>query len=1052
MLDMLIKENLGNTPAVFNDDQHDAAEVNSINGEVKNLITQQGGVLTALVDFATDDEFMTNKAVIAAGGWIMPRLSASATEAVFTSGAAGADNFPTIEQFADKLMTFQTGSVSNSGAYTVDYDVDGGLPLVDIGGNPLTAGELPANAIAEIFYDSGNTRWVLKAVGALSSLYFDGNGGVIFPGDEIADLCSDTRNFQLGARGLLVGESDHDVWFGYNAYCKTGSPADQFEKIAINKWAGRSLWDVGNSRYVQQYSLDTDPDSNFTFRDGWGMTEKGDFFYGENAAIGVALDSEWTYTWFPIDKVVARNKSGSPNDYVFTGTNIFPTGTGPTLNVINTFQWEFTIEDRLNGKRYYRGSGAALDTFDLSTLDANILTQFAEDFTGNKRLSLVGPVALGALMSSEFLNNDPKMIQNQLGLYSNLQTASEEFLQDIWGSGFYSNTLFGFPIVDYTFAAVSSSDEDGRTLSFTREGYIVGIGDTGTDTAGTSFVIVSDPNQVVSQIAPIVDEFGPLCSVNNQAEDTIFYVESSNVGGDSNIIRSIDNGATWTKVRDNGAIQLSGLSRIKDGTIIAVNFAVSKIDPTPLFSTDNGETWSLGSTVPNISYSTTPISFENKYQVFAQHIDGDFFYAGPAVTTDQMVIYKATSIAGAWTLIGNVHGASSGGDRGCMFIDPNNGVIYVGLYDASDFATIRRSTDKGVTFTTVYTAPVSTAGVAGMTKIIQTPEGILYALVRETFADSLIIVSTNNGLTWTEIKSSSVSLRDMIYVPADNALYTINDLNAATGFVVDRYPAEREFATADNTVPTKIRQGGDQVNVSVSANTVVEGNQVDFGIPVISFARKFVGILKNIGAAVVAAEAAIGGFFRNTDDVEYLWAKDLDGTTYPLNNSLPVTQLTAKFMTPDPANVGAFATIELGAGATRGSFDILAFPDSGTDYYYSQIAPPKNWTSRKIKYRVSFIAGAIALPADVNWRLAIRTLVKNAVTTNSWVDINHLTDVPDTNLNYWRKSVFSGELEVGAFTPGEDTLNIRITRDNASGNNMDGDAKFSEVEIEWLKK
>lgn len=162
MLDIEIKMNAFGEPVDFVNTQHDSAEYNSPTSEMKNLILQQGGVLTpaTIGDYLNDDPYSVNKAVIVGGGWIMPTDSIDADSAVFTPAAAGVNNFPEISQYTNRLLKFRTHTALNNAGYTIDYDGDVG-DLLDMEGNALAAGDLPIDCIVEIFYDGAND-WTLR--------------------------------------------------------------------------------------------------------------------------------------------------------------------------------------------------------------------------------------------------------------------------------------------------------------------------------------------------------------------------------------------------------------------------------------------------------------------------------------------------------------------------------------------------------------------------------------------------------------------------------------------------------------------------------------------------------------------------------------------------------------------------------------------------------------------------------------------------------------------------------------------------------------------------
>ena len=203
MLNMQTKVNRFNAPTQFNVSQNDAAEFNSAVSEVKNAVVDQGGILTPaqVPDYLTDDPHQLNKSIIAGGGWIMPTASVTTSLVTFTSAAAGAGNFPIIAQFTNKFLQFITAAVPSTGTYEVDYDGDVS-PLLDLFGNPLVSGQLPAKVIAEIFYNG--TEWRLKNTAiAFNSAHRLGDGS------DHSDVAQNSTD--IGNNTTAIGNNASDI-------------------------------------------------------------------------------------------------------------------------------------------------------------------------------------------------------------------------------------------------------------------------------------------------------------------------------------------------------------------------------------------------------------------------------------------------------------------------------------------------------------------------------------------------------------------------------------------------------------------------------------------------------------------------------------------------------------------------------------------------------------------------------------------------------------------------------------------------------------------------
>lgn len=184
MLNMQNKINRFNAPTQFNVSQDDAAEFNSSMDEIKNAVEDQGGILTPATDpaYLNDDTHQLNKSIIAGGGWIMPTDSVTDALVTFTADAAGVNNFPPIAQFQGKVLQFITASSPSTGAYEVDYEGVLTSDLLDLSGNPLLPGQLPADVVAEIFYNG--TNWRLK--NTTINVTSDTLSYTIVPGDVAA--------------------------------------------------------------------------------------------------------------------------------------------------------------------------------------------------------------------------------------------------------------------------------------------------------------------------------------------------------------------------------------------------------------------------------------------------------------------------------------------------------------------------------------------------------------------------------------------------------------------------------------------------------------------------------------------------------------------------------------------------------------------------------------------------------------------------------------------------------------------------------------------------
>ena len=813
--------------------------------------------------------------------------------------------------------------------------------------------------------------------------------------------------------------------------------------------AFRKIYDDSLGSFTEQFSPPTDVDVNFSFQNSHGLNGVGDKFWGRAPNIEKPLgDANWIYEWMDEGKVNAQTQDGSPINRHFKGINCYPTG-NLVINIIADGDFAFVITSDI-GTYTYSGNLLAGNNFDITTGGDYLRGQF-----DNVQSSFRNPVGIGRALNGDFLNTDSIILQHRLSQYSTLQSAinnGDGIIYDAIGHGMRTETILGSGI-ESSFNALPDTNDIAHTLTYHKDGSVFGIGSTSL--ADTGHVAKKPLIGTISQISLIVDTQFPTTAINNIGQNTLFVATGGAVTP-SQILRSIDAGVTWQQVVSTAVFTyVTGMTRFRDGTIVGVRYTSFTVgsDPTPIYSKDNGDTWPVASAVPGCNNGT--MTYGNHFFQFMEHSDGTVFYCGRGTLTEQYIkIWSASDIDGAFTEIGEVGPNLLASETvGCCYIDPLTDAIYVGMQEAvSNDVMIRKSVDKGITFTTVYLDAGATNQMAPV-RIISTPQGYLYALVRTNTNSSDILRSVDGGDSWTVIESYGSALKDIIYNPNDSSVYTIRNNGAGgQGYLIETIAVEKDIATLDNTDPIKMRMYQGNFDVFNAVEKYDEGETIKFGQPNLRVNREFFGLLQNPLAPILHTQAPIGCLFRNSADQDRLWVKDVNGDVYPVNGIFDPVLLTAGFMTPDPANTGAFGTTEIGAGSSRTNFDVLDFGDTGTDYYYAQIAPPKNWYSAKLQFRVSYLVrDAISAPAVFSWVLGAKKISKNSGVAASYQGQSVTQTLPDTTVDLWRKTDWSDALELPfGFEPGEDSLSLRVNRDNGVTNNEDGSALFSEIEIRWL--
>ncbi|MCK5237725.1 MAG: exo-alpha-sialidase [Deltaproteobacteria bacterium] len=872
------------------------------------------------------------------------------------------------------------------------------------------------------------------------------------------DFKSTDINFQVGEFGAMSGGGGSSVISGislmHNAYQQEGDPDGTYTRMNSGdaRWSSRLYSEFGSvfNRMGFQYAAAGLLDFNFLW--AWGINLAGDIAIGNNPNENLPSgDQYWTYQWYEKNRVRAISKSIAPNTYLFEGVNIYPTGTG-ALSLITPAAgvWSFSIESVESGKHWYTGETIGGESFTLASLIGNLVMGFEG---GGDRISLNRPVALGAIMDAEFLTTDENIVQHQLGALSPLQSSIAAFLYDVWGSGFRSELILGSEIEE-SFNALPDTIDLGKCLVATRDGYIVGIGSSGLQDEGHA--VVKDPSGGVTQNDITVDADFPSTAVANAFGDRLFYIDSSTLTGGYQILRSINNGVTWSVVHTEASVFSSGSVVLRDETIVMSQYGnIVGLNPLPRYSVDNGDTWLAGTANAAAQLGSSGVTVGFNHVIYMEHSDGTIYYAaiGTAANDHAQLWKSTTGISGAWILVGDIN-IDQAEKVNCSFIDSTTDDIYVGMYEAegTENVLIRRSSNGGASWTTVYSEPRTTAQY--VMKIIKTPENTLYAIIRLTAGGSRVIRSLDGGSAWTSISTSASLIRDIIYVPADASVYLIHDNSAGgKGFIVETIAVEEEYATLDNSFPVKQRMYNGQLDTFISDSVVDDGDKINFGLPVMSIAKKFFGILRNVGAAIVRGSAPIGSLFRNSEDSGYLWVKELDGFTYPLNGLEPQF-LTAGVWTAHESNTQPFLEkIEFGVASTLTYYDVLSMTMAGSpdaDYFYFTVAPPRGWKSGKVKFSVSYILpGVIGTTDPIGFELAVARRDSGSPAASTWLTLTHIFNVSPVSTDEYHTSPMSAELDAVSATDEED-LSLRIKIDETVPGMLVGDMKFVGLKLVFV--
>lgn len=1021
MLDLVLKENNFSAAVQFNVPQLDAAEFNPIASELKNLVTNFGGVLTPATDpaYLTDDTSQTSKTAVAVSGIVLDIDSMTSVLVTFTPAAAGTNIFPPIATMVGKTVRFRS-TATNIGAYSVDWDTTI-APVLNEDGSILDALQIRDEQIIELKWTG--SIWVLRAViDQRNGGYLYGDGGVITKGAsfEIDDFHSNEKNWQVGQKGFVSAANTGDVKLVYNAYRKAGAAIDDFEKVTSG-WAGRLHFDEADKQIGIEYAPTGSPDSDFNFIRAWAVNSAGDFAIGENPDIHLPDgNASHEYEWYDNNRSIARVKG-----IVFSELdciNCYATSTLFEIKQVNAGNW-YVVVRLSNGKdSYYSGSGAANDTHNLDSL---VLV----NELGPSTNFLKGPTGFGKTIPSSWENASRQ--QNRLGEYTSQQFALSGLFDDVLGHGFHTEAVANvFSIIDLD--DLDTEVRGGMAID-PNTGTILVLGTTGVGGAATR--CLRYPFGVALPTETVVLGAGDQAT-RLALDDKIgrYYALLNDLAAppDGSIRYSDNEGATWTS--STTAITTDVPVEIlvtADGTVVVLATFTNNI--VAWTSIDNGVSFTRG----------TPLALGATLNLPTGLVE-DTLTGNILAGTNGTGIVRSSDKGATWSVISaQVPDVTHLVE---VFEGSKQVFYYGGDQGGGTTAKIFKSVNAGVTWVEVK----SIAG-GGFKKILVTASGVLYAVLKTSITVSSVYQSIDNGATWSLLVASSNSkdFNDAVMYAKTGQLYlSYSDIPGdLPSFEI--LNLEKDEANGTGT-PLKNEFKNGRSDIQVADAEYSTGDTVGFDAPVLGLKRKSIDILKQPGIAISPIEAPLGSIFRNSLDGNYLYVKELDGAIHLLADELEPQLISAGAWTPDPANTNSdIVTLFQGGGAGATADDTLQFDDTGTDYYYFTTQAPVRWTSLKLQFRVTYITRAVfTSPANVRWKLGILRGLANGSVPLTWtaLDVEQVV----TTVQEWNRTVWSATLTMPAFNPLLDMLRLRMSRDNTVGSNMDIPIFFSALNIRFL--
>ena len=268
------------------------------------------------------------------------------------------------------------------------------------------------------------------------------------------------------------------------------------------------------------------------------------------------------------------------------------------------------------------------------------------------------------------------------------------------------------------------------------------------------------------------------------------------VATSAGLFKSTNYGNNWTNIPkpiNTLEIQPNNVALNSDGHIFVSLYLMNSYPSDSLYkSTNNGQSWvrirSGGQNILCIDKSSEAIIINNggeqKYSFSTDdgvtwndvQIEG-YLYGGFVcnansyfIGIDNLGIFKATSLIGPWSFIGN--NFPGGKSSVTSILQTNEGTFIV----ASDTFGVYRSTDEGISFSEIISPFPSSAS-----KLCSTLNGKIF------LASSSVALSTNDGITWTWQGSSGGPLYDLtaLSLCADYNLIFTGGI-ASSGAEIDR--------------------------------------------------------------------------------------------------------------------------------------------------------------------------------------------------------------------------------------------------------------------------
>lgn len=241
-------------------------------------------------------------------------------------------------------------------------------------------------------------------------------------------------------------------------------------------------------------------------------------------------------------------------------------------------------------------------------------------------------------------------------------------------------------------------------------------------------------------------------------------------------VQSTDGGTSWTPTSLNTSLGLTGtqmpdglpiVAHPSNGSVMAIGYENYGDRIRTALSTDNGSSWT------EKGISTFLWSFYGSIQKLVRSSSNTLYslcsYALPDGVWASWVIRRSTDNGLTWTSVDEVESASSGSPQASSFLIGHDGALYAGGAVDTNLI-VRRSTD-GLSWNTVFSAALAGTSLNKPVLLVARGSSETLGAFTDTVNENILIEGTSDGTTWTLKKTFS--------------LPTGVDQVEATGFSVD---------------------------------------------------------------------------------------------------------------------------------------------------------------------------------------------------------------------------------------------------------------------------